>query len=61
MTDTDFLDIVKNKTCVLSMTFSNSGLLLATYCRDRKVRLFNVRTGKLIHTYDETLQNYIDQ
>jgi hypothetical protein len=55
MTDTDLLELVKSKTCALSISFSNSGLIMAMYCRDRKIRLFSVRTGRLIHTYDETL------
>jgi peptidylprolyl isomerase domain and WD repeat-containing protein 1 len=60
ISDTDFLDLVKAKTCVLSTALGNSGEIIAFYCRDRIIRIFAIRTGKLIKEIDETLQGYID-
>ena len=61
ISDTDFLpEFIRNKTCALSCTLSNNGLMIAFYCRDRKIRVFSIRTGKLVRSFDETLQSYID-
>lgn len=54
LTDTDLLEMAKAKTFALSMSVSNNGDLLAIYARDRKIRIFNVITGKLLRTVDET-------
>jgi peptidylprolyl isomerase domain and WD repeat-containing protein 1 len=61
ISDTDLFELIKNKTSALSCSFSNDGKLLAIYCRDRKIRLFDVKTGKLKKTINETLQMYIDE
>lgn len=55
ISDTDFLELAKIKTCALSCTVSNSGEMIAFYCKDRKIRIFTIRNGKLIKTIDETL------
>jgi len=60
ISDTDLLELATKKTCALNMTFSNSGNMMAIFCRDRFIRIFNVKTGKLLKTIDETLQSYID-
>lgn len=60
MTDTDLFELVKHKTCALSCAFSSDGSKLAMYCRDRRVRVFEVKTGKLKKIYNETLETYID-
>jgi hypothetical protein len=35
------------------MAISNSGDLIVVYARDRKIRIFNVVTGKLLKTIEE--------
>jgi peptidylprolyl isomerase domain and WD repeat-containing protein 1 len=56
---TDLMSLVKAKTFAMSCTYTES--LLAFYCRDRKIRVFSLKTGKLLRTLDETLQMYIEQ
>src|SRR5438105_9860861 len=56
--ETDYFDLIKHKTCALSCTFNQSGLIMALYCKDRRIRVFNVRSGELIKTYNETLELY---
>ena len=53
ITDTDFLELAKAKTFALSMAVSNNGEILAIYACDRKVRIFNIITGKLLRTVDD--------
>lgn len=60
MSETDYYELPKNKTCGLSCAFNSKGNLLAIFCRDRKIRIFNFRTGKLIKVYNETLETYIE-
>ena len=55
MSETDLFELAKNKTCALSTQFSNDGSKFAIYCKDRKIRLFDMKSGKLIKTYIETL------
>lgn len=58
ISDTDFMSLVKAKTFALSCTFTED--LLAFYCRDRKIRIFTLKTGKLLLVLDETIQSYIE-
>ena len=53
ITSTDFLELAKAKTFALSIAVSNSGDLIVVYARDRKIRIFNVLTGKLLKTIEE--------
>jgi len=48
LTDTDLLDLGKAKTFALTVSMNNSGELIAVYARDRKIRIFNIVTGKLL-------------
>ncbi|XP_052774454.1 peptidylprolyl isomerase domain and WD repeat-containing protein 1-like [Mya arenaria] len=59
-TDTDLFEFMKCKCYPTDLCFSPDGKKLATLATDRKVRIFKVRTGKLIKVLDETLQNIID-
>lgn len=36
------------------------GQNFATFSADRWIRIFDVKTGKITHRINETLQNYID-
>ncbi|CAP27940.2 Protein CBR-CYN-15 [Caenorhabditis briggsae] len=56
--ETDLYDFVKAKTIPVCAAFDPSGIKLATFAEDRKVRVFNVKTGKLIVTIDETTHRY---
>lgn len=56
--DTDLYEFAKNKTIVTGLTFSNDGQRMATISTDRKVRIFNFRTGKLKRVFDEGLSRY---
>jgi len=58
LTETDLFDLVEKKTWALAMEFSRDGSKLAIYGRDRKLRLFNVYSGKLMKVFDETLDVY---
>ncbi len=53
ITSTDFLELAKAKTFALSIAVSNSGDLIVVYARDRKIRIFNLLTGKLLKTIEE--------
>lgn len=53
ITSTDFLELAKAKTFALSIAVSNSGDFIVVYARDRKIRIFNVLTGKLLKTIEE--------
>jgi WD40 repeat protein len=56
VTDTDLLEIAKSKTFALSCAASNTGELIAFYTRDRKIRVFSIKSGKLLRTIDDSLQ-----
>ena len=53
---TDLMSLVKAKTYALSCTFTES--LLAFFCRDRQIRVFALKTGRLLRTFDESLSFY---
>jgi len=58
LNDTDLYTLVRKKTHAVSIAVSPSGLHFALYGSDRKVRLFEYTTGKLIVQYDERMQVY---
>lgn len=57
---TSLFEFVKDKAHVLSLDFNSGkdGSQFVTYSLDRKVRLFDFRSGKLLHTWDESLDMY---
>lgn len=58
---TNLFDYKKAKSVPSSITFSPSGHQFATYSfPDRKIRVFDFRTGKLHRTYDESLSTITD-
>lgn len=61
LSDTDFIELVKARTCVVSMAFSTAGDLLAMLGKDRVIRVFRLADGKLLLTLDETLQTYTEE
>ena len=60
VSDTDMLELAKSKTFALSCAVSTNGELVALYARDRKIRVFEVRSGKLVRTIDDNAQIYVD-
>lgn len=56
--DTDLYEFAKAKTLILSIEFSKNGRVMAIMSKDRKIRLFNVLTGKITKTIDESLEVY---
>lgn len=46
--DTDLFEFAKNKTLPTGLAFSPDGRKFATICMDRRVRVFNFVTGKLV-------------
>lgn len=56
--DTDLFEFAKNKTYPCGLAISPDGKRFASLSGDRKVRVFNFRTGKLYRIFDETLQRF---
>ncbi len=56
--DTDLYSILKKKAHVISLTISPSGSHFAVYGSDRKIRLFEFRSGKSVVQYDERMKVY---
>ena len=58
--DTDLFEMAKSKTYPLSIDVApNNGKLFATFCQDRKIRIFRFLSGKLYCVIDESLNHYI--
>ncbi|XP_018565250.1 peptidylprolyl isomerase domain and WD repeat-containing protein 1 [Anoplophora glabripennis] len=58
--DTDLYEFAKNKTTPTGLAFSPEGKKFATICTDRRVRVFNFITGKLVLVLDETLPRFTE-
>mmetsp|Transcript_30156 Transcript_30156/g.46143 ORF Transcript_30156/g.46143 Transcript_30156/m.46143 type:complete len:743 (-) Transcript_30156:109-2337(-) len=56
--DTDLYSILKKKAHVISLAMSPTGSHFAVYGSDRKVRLFDYKTGKTVVQYDERMKVY---
>jgi peptidylprolyl isomerase domain and WD repeat-containing protein 1 len=59
--DTDLYELAKLKSAPYSLKIAPDGKSFATFCVDRFIRIFDIRSGKLINKIDETLQKYIDE
>lgn len=46
------------KTQVINVEFTRNGKLMAILSKDRKIRIFNVLSGKITETIDESLDVY---
>ena len=60
LSDTDLLELAKSKTYALTCAVSSNEDLIAFFCRDRKIRVFNIRNGKMIANIDDSLSLYIE-
>ncbi|KAG5878478.1 hypothetical protein JTB14_003165 [Gonioctena quinquepunctata] len=58
--DTNLFEFAKNKTVPTGLAFSPDGKKFATISTDRRVRVFNFVTGKLLTVLDETLPRFIE-
>lgn len=58
--DTSLYEFAKCKTLVTGLAFSVDGRRFATLSTDRRVRVFQFATGKLVRVFDETLARYTD-
>lgn len=56
--DSDLYEFAKNKTVVLNLEFTKDGKRMAVSSKDRKIRLFNVLSGKITQVIDESLEVY---
>lgn len=56
--ETDLYEFAKAKTIVLNIEFNKTGRVMATISKDRKIRIFNMLTGKITKTIDESLEVY---
>ncbi|CAH0549023.1 unnamed protein product [Brassicogethes aeneus] len=58
--DTDLFEFAKNKTLPTGLSFSPDGKRFAVISLDRRVRVFNFLTGKLIRVLDESLPRFTE-
>ncbi|XP_013106842.1 peptidylprolyl isomerase domain and WD repeat-containing protein 1 [Stomoxys calcitrans] len=56
--DTSLFEFAKCKTLVTGLTASQDGRRFASISTDRKIRVFQFQTGKLIRVFDEALATY---
>ena len=56
--DTDLLSLLKSKKYVVSLAMSPTGEHFAVYGSDRKVRLYQYTSGKIVVRYDERMKVY---
>ncbi|NJR13974.1 MAG: hypothetical protein HC779_07185 [Phyllobacteriaceae bacterium] len=57
---TDLYEYAKMKSAPYCLKISPDGKLFATFGSDRTIRIFDMKSGKIVKTIDETLQTYID-
>ena len=53
---THFLQLLKANSAPLSLNLSPQGNLLAVVLKDKIIRIFNLKTGKLIETISESVK-----
>lgn len=56
--DTDLYEMAKVKTIVINIEFSRDAKKMAVMSKDRKIRIFNILTGKITQTINESLDVY---
>jgi len=54
--DSDLFEMLKRKTYITAMDVSRDGSKLATVGKDRHIRVFDLRRGKLLRVYNEGLE-----
>lgn len=58
--DTSLFEFAKHKTVVTGIAFSRDGRKFATISTDRKVRIFQFLSGKMLKVLDETLPRFAE-
>jgi WD40 repeat protein len=58
-TQTQFLQLLQANSPPLSMTLSPRGTYLAVLLKDKIIRIFNMKTGKLVETISENIKEII--
>ncbi|KAF5291755.1 hypothetical protein FQA39_LY14243 [Lamprigera yunnana] len=58
--ETDLYEFAKTKSVLYDLCFSPDGLRFATIASDRRVRIFNSLTGKIVRILDETLPRFVE-
>ena len=58
LNDTDLYSLLRKKTHAICLAVSPSGTLFCIYGADRKVRIFDYKTGKITVQYDERMKVY---
>ena len=56
--DTDLYELLRKKKFVVSLAVSPTGAHFAVYGSDRKIRLFDFKSGKMIKQFDERMKVY---
>uniref|UniRef100_A0A7E4ZZR6 peptidylprolyl isomerase n=1 Tax=Panagrellus redivivus TaxID=6233 RepID=A0A7E4ZZR6_PANRE len=59
--DTDLYEFAKLKAPPKSLAVSPSGNFFATFSADRSLKIFDVLTGKIVKTLDESLNRYVEE
>ena len=57
-TETDLYELAKAKTTPCALCVAPAGDMFAVYSRDKMVRVFDLRRGKLTRVYNESVQAY---
>lgn len=55
-TDSDFLQLIQAGSTPLSLSLSPKGTYGAILLKDKVIRIFNLVTGKLVHTLTEDIK-----
>lgn len=58
--DTDLFEFAKNKTIPIGLAITKNGDKFAAISTDRRVRVFNFLTGKLVRVLDESLPRFTE-
>jgi WD40 repeat protein len=58
-TQTQFLQLLQANSPPLSLSFSPKGTYLAVILKDKIIRIFSMKTGKLVHTISENIKDVI--
>ncbi|KAK4877804.1 hypothetical protein RN001_010310 [Aquatica leii] len=58
--ETDLYEFAKTKSILYNLTFSPDGTRFATIASDRRIRIFNALSGKIVRILDETLPRFTE-
>ncbi|KAF5292653.1 hypothetical protein FQR65_LT11205 [Abscondita terminalis] len=58
--ETDLYEFAKKKATLYNLSFSPDGMRFATLASDRRIRIFNTLTGKIVRILDESLPRFTE-